>query len=83
MALLAYKDPQTSPMGYLMSTSQREAVADIIIAGILQSSGNADVKDANSSKVNLILVLFMSSILTPFSLVCTREALDSTVQSSS
>ena len=41
LALLAYKDPYTSPMGYLMTTSQRETVADVINTAMLETKSKA------------------------------------------
>ena len=38
LALLAYKDPFASPMGHLMTTTQRETVADVTNAAMLDAS---------------------------------------------
>ena len=43
LALLAYRDPATSPMGHFMSTAQREKVADIINNHMLASTSSASV----------------------------------------
>ncbi|QDZ21211.1 SPRY domain-containing protein [Chloropicon primus] len=48
LALLAYKDPYTSPMGYLMTTTQREAVADAINSAMLEASSNVPTPYASS-----------------------------------
>ena len=39
-ALLAYPDPKTSPVGHLLTTSQRETVADIINTAMLEHNAS-------------------------------------------
>ena len=50
LALLAYRDPSTSPMGYLMTTAQREAVADVVNNAMLPK------EDQGKSVLEKILV---------------------------
>ena len=50
LALLAYRDPSTSPMGYLMTTAQREAVADVVNNAMLPK------EDQGKSVMEKILV---------------------------
>lgn len=44
--MLAYEQPQESPVGYLLEDSQRELVADAVNAAVL--STNPDLKDSQS-----------------------------------
>ena len=53
LALLAYKDPHQSPVGHLMTTSQRENVADVINTAMLEhnASPSSTKKTRNSKSV--------------------------------
>jgi hypothetical protein len=64
VALIAYEHPEQSPLAQLMQLSQREAVADVLNAAILQISkpvsngalGNSDMLDSTGSNLSQVSV---------------------------
>jgi hypothetical protein len=49
VALIAYEHPEQSPLAHLLQLSQRELVADVVNAAILQVAGQSEAAAAGDA----------------------------------
>lgn len=52
VALIAYEQPEQSPLAHLLQLSQREVVADAVNAAILQVSATASTSSSSGSSTD-------------------------------